>query len=180
MNCSSNEAGSLGEGLPRRLGAALIVSFALHAALIAGIESHSGGRSSGIPWNGADPLLRVSLRELSPAPAESAARAAGLPIHRYYRTGELDVRPGIMTRVEPDYPEPAARRLVAGSVRIELYIDEAGRVERVQTLQADPPGYFEESTQRAFLGARFTPGMKDGRPVKVKIRLEVKFGNPPS
>jgi TonB family protein len=166
--------------MPRRLGAALIASFALHAGLIAGIDSHTRGPASGISWDGARPDLRVSLQELSPVPEQTAARPAGLPIQRYYRTRELDVRPGIMTRVEPDYPEPAARRLVAGSVRIELYIDEAGRVERVQTLQADPPGYFEESTQRAFLAARFTPGMKDGRPVKVKIRLEVKFGSPPS
>jgi TonB family protein len=179
VNCSSNEAGFLGEGLPRRLSAALIASFALHAALIAGIASHTGGRSDAISRDGGGPDLHVSLRELSPAPTETAARAAGLPIQRYYRTRELDVRPGIMTRVQPEYPESAARRFLAGSVRIELYIDEAGRVERVQTLHAEPPGYFEASTQSAFLAARFTPGMKDGRPVKVKLRLEVKFGDPP-
>ena len=165
--------------MPRRLSAALIASFALHAALIAGIASQTGGRSDAISRDSARPDLHVNLRELSPAPPETAARAAGLPIHRYYRTRELDVRPGIMTRVQPEYPESAARRSLAGSVRVQLYIDEAGRVERVQTLHAEPPGVFEASTQSAFLAARFTPGMKDGRPVKVKIMLEVQFGNPP-
>jgi protein TonB len=101
-----------------------------------------------------------------------------LPGQRYYRTRELDVRPGIMTHVNPVYPDAAARRFLAGKVVIRLFIDEAGTVERIVTVKAEPPGYFEQSAERAFRAARFTPGMKNGRPVKVQMLLEVSFDSP--
>lgn len=85
-----------------------------------------------------------------------------------------------MTRVEPEYPESAARRFLAGKVVIRLFIDESGKVERVVTLSADPPGHFERPAEEAFRAARFSPGMKDGRAVKVQITLEVNFEHPPA
>lgn len=106
------------------------------------------------------------------------AASAEAPATRYYRTSELEVRPGIMTHVEPRYPEAAARRFLSGKVVLQLDIDEKGRVERAQAIRAAPPGYFEASAERAFRAARFTPGLKDGRPVKVRMRLEVEFESP--
>jgi protein TonB len=122
----------------------------------------------------------------SPAPAPAGEppvadpQRALLPQPHYYLTRELDVRPGIMTRVEPEYPEAAARRFLSGKVVLRLYIEETGAVERVEILAADPPGYFEDSAQRAFSAARFTPGIKDGRAVRVQMTLEVSFENPPA
>jgi protein TonB len=60
-------------------------------------------------------------------------------------------------------------------VLIELYIDETGTVERVAILRAEPPGVFDASVKRAFSAARFTPGMKEGRPVPVLMTLEIEF-----
>ncbi|HXF65587.1 MAG TPA: energy transducer TonB [Burkholderiales bacterium] len=120
----------------------------------------------------------------SPAPAPAGKPPAAdpqralLPQPHYYLTRELDVRPGIMTRVEPEYPEAAARRFLSGKVVLRLYIEETGAVERVEILAAEPPGYFEESVRRAFGAARFTPGMKDGRAVRVQMTLEVSFESP--
>lgn len=175
MNCSTSETPSAAAGLARRLGAALAASFALHAALVLALDSQLGATRSAAPGPGA--ALRVTLREAEDIPTREpvAARAGTLPAPVYYRMSELDVRPWIMTRVEPQYPEAAARRSVTGRVRIQLYIDEAGRVERVRTVRAVPPGFFEQSAERAFLAARFTPGMKNGRPVKVRMTLEVSF-----
>lgn len=115
---------------------------------------------------------------VSRPPKEAARARTGLPDHRYYTTAELDSRPGVVTRIEPQYPERAARRHLSGKVRIRLFIDPAGVVERVVALQADPPGYFEAAAEQAFQGARFTPGRKDGRPVRVQITLEISFDSP--
>jgi protein TonB len=121
--------------------------------------------------------------EAPPAGAAGPASTEPPPVlprpTSYYSTRELDVRPGIMTRVEPEYPEAAARRFLSGSVRLQLYIEADGRVSRVEILRADPPGYFEESAMRAFGAARFSPGMKDGRPVAAQMTLEVSFDAPP-
>ena len=104
--------------------------------------------------------------------------SAAVPMVRYYRTRELDVPPGIMSHVEPAYPERAARRFVGGKVVIRLFIDESGSVERVETVRAEPPGYFEQPAADAFKAARFSPGMKGGRPVKVQLTLQVDFQHP--
>ena len=89
------------------------------------------------------------------------------------------MRPGIKTRVHPEYPEAAARRGVAGKVVIRLYINEKGIVDRVETLRGQPPGMFERSAERAFRAARFSPGMKNKRPAKTQMTIEVSFDSPP-
>ncbi|MGA7986432.1 MAG: energy transducer TonB, partial [Burkholderiales bacterium] len=105
--------------------------------------------------------------------------AAPLPSTHYYRSAELDVRPGIKTHVEPEYPEAAARRGLSGKVVLRLYINENGAVERVETLRARPAGVFERSAEQAFRAARFTPGMKGKHPVKTQMTIEVSFDTPP-
>ena len=97
----------------------------------------------------------------------------------YYRSVELDVRPGIKTHVEPEYPAVAARRGLSGKVVLRLYINDKGTVDRGETLSAQPAGGFERSAEQAFRTARFTPGMKDKHPVKTQLTIEVSFDSPP-
>lgn len=181
MSSPSNDRAAL-PALVARLGAALAASAALHAGLIALLAPWSGAPWR-IAWDApARPLLQAGLRlveEGRPGEAQSPG-GTGVPslAPRYFLTRELDVRPGIMTRVHPEYPRAAARRLLSGSVVVRLYIDESGRVEKVQTLRATPPGYFERSAEEAFRTARFTPGIKGGAPVKVQLTLEVTFSSP--
>lgn len=122
--------------------------------------------------------LQAVLLHKAAAPERSVPKSAGEPAPlppRYYRTSELDVAPGIMTRVDPEYPGLVH---VGGRVTIRLFIDERGNVENVAILRAEPPGYFEASARRAFLAARFTPGMKGGAPVKAQLTLQVDYAHP--
>jgi TonB family protein len=183
-----------------RLAVAVAASLALHVSLVSALEGLShGARKSSLPallpaWSA---QLSVALagaaavRGTSPAdgrlsPGEGAGATAGaapgaqplpglLDPLRYYATRELDVRPWIMERVEPEYPETAYRRFLSGKVVVQLDLDESGRVERAVALRAEPGGYFEEVAEKAFLAARFTPGIKGGRPVKVRMQVEVSF-----
>ena len=113
------------------------------------------------------------------APAAEAAQRSLLPGLHFYRTRDLDVQPGIMTQVEPEYPEAAARRFLSGKVVLRLYILESGAVQRVEVVRAEPPGVFERAAERAFLAARFTPGIKDRRAVRVRMTLEIAFDSAP-
>lgn len=186
MSCSSNESPAPTRGLRPRLAAALAASAALHALLAAGLGVPRGEASL---YREAQPLhaqLRApdaaaSAPGKSPAGAGSRRTVGDGPLAlppRYYATRELDVLPGIKTRVHPEYPEAAARRFLGGKVRLHLFIDESGAVERVQTLHADFPQYFEEPARQAFRAARYSPGIKDGRAVKVRMAIEVTFDSP--
>ena len=157
--------------LTPRLLVALAASTALHAVLVAALEPRPG--SAARPADAISAFLvseAVAQQKPAPQPAAGSPRAA-----RYYRTSELDVVPGIMTRVVPEYPQLARS---SGKVVIRLFIDERGTVERVAVLRSEPKGYFEASAQRAFLAARFTPGMKSGVRVKTQVTLQVDYHYP--
>lgn len=177
--------------------AALAVSAAAHALLVGALGAPFGARWGEISWFEPSLPIRAVLRpgvlaardstggeEASAGPlppAETAEpRRALLPEPRYYLTRELDGLPAPLAQIEPEYPAAAAERNLSGRVVIRLFIDESGAVERVVTLRADPPGVFEQSAERAFLAARFTPGIKKGAPVKVQMTIEVSFDSPPA
>ncbi len=171
MRCSWSK--DLRRTLTPRLALALAASAALHVLLVGGAAAPDGP---------AGPLAANALSAL--LVAEAAAQDRSVPrfagkapseAKRYYRTRELDVVPGIMTRTNPEYPDMAR---VSGKVLIRLFIDERGTVEHVAVLRAEPPGVFDASARRAFLAARFTPGMKAGVPVKAQLTLQVDYTQP--
>jgi TonB family protein len=188
VSCPSNEASRFAELLTPRLAVALAASAALHGLLVAGPPFGPPWGEISISTSRASTPIRASLQR-PPVSDRAVAHAVTPPQHaragamprgpRYYTPRELDVKPGIMTRVVPEYPEAAAQRSLAGKVVVRLFIDESGAVERVLALRADPPGYFERSAEQAFGAARFSPGVKDGRAVKVQLTLEVNFDSPP-
>jgi protein TonB len=96
----------------------------------------------------------------------------------YHLPRELDVRPKLVSHVEPQYPEGAALRGVSGTVVVRLYIGESGKVDKVDIVRADPPGYFEASAAKAFGAARFTPGTKGGSAARAQMLIEVSFESP--
>ncbi len=169
--------------LVSRLTGALGVSIGLHAVLLLGAQALPQGQlqdSLSFFEAHAAPLHAAANVAQVAAPAASGAAPALAPLRAadYLPTNKLDVRPGIKTRVEPEYPERAARRFLSGTVRIRLFISERGTVDRVMVVKADPAGFFEESAERAFRAARFSPGMKGGRAVKVQMLLEVTYESP--
>jgi len=112
-------------------------------------------------------------------PAAAPALTPAVPDSPHYKANELEVRPGIQVRVNPAYPDRAARENVSGKAIVRLYIDANGRVERVEVERASPQGYgFDESAASAFRTARFSPAMKGGKRVRAQMRIEVSFDAP--
>ena len=114
----------------------------------------------------------------APADDDAARRrgpgTAGLP--RYVPASELDEKPLILMRPEPEFPAGAAAE--AGRVVLRLYIAETGYVDDIAVASVEPERAFEEPALRAFATARFTPGRKQGIAVKSMLTIEVLFGVP--
>lgn len=93
----------------------------------------------------------------------------------WYLARQVDVFPKHIGRIEPLYPEEARRRNLEGSLKLMLKIDDLGRVQEAEVVEATPPGVFDEAALTAFRNARFKPAMRDGRPVRYRAYIRVDF-----
>lgn len=112
--------------------------------------------------------------EIHAPPAPAVAIHSGVDL-TYYSAREVDVHPRALMSIEPVYPQAADRKGLSGSVRLQLRLEADGRVEALEVLSASPPGQFETAALDAFRHARFSPAMRQGRPVRALVVIEVKF-----
>ena len=122
------------------------------------------------------------------APAEPASRPA-TPVAiassvdlTYYSAHDLDELPRALREIVPDYPQDADRQRISGTVRLKLKLEADGRVMDAEVVSSMPPGVFDDAAIKAFRAGRFAPAMKNGRPVRSLILIEVAFdweGRPP-
>jgi protein TonB len=113
---------------------------------------------------------------VEPLPPQTAAIEA--PLIRdptYYSAKQLDAYPDPLSPIRLQYPETAVADQVNGRVLLLILIDEFGVVSEVSAVEADPPGYFEEAAGAVFKGTRFKPGMKQGRAVKCRVLVQVRY-----
>ena len=93
----------------------------------------------------------------------------------YHPARDLDVYPAPLAPLRFEYPERAARERVGGSVRLMLLLDEAGAVDSVSVVAAEPPGYFEDAARAVLATARFFPARKDARAVRSRVLIGVNY-----
>jgi len=174
-----------------RLPAAFAASFAIHAALAAGLAAVAGGQlpEAGLPALKPEALFaRLSAVRPTDTAVQQAAsprsrtvqqdgpgRGAALPRPYYHPASELTEPPLARAAIEPSFPSGAPP---TGRVKIRLYISAQGTVDAIDIIEAEPAGEFEQATLRAFSEARFRPGYKDGDAVRSQLALEVRFGEP--
>jgi protein TonB len=66
-------------------------------------------------------------------------------------------------------------RGVEGHVDVRFVVDETGRVGDEELLADSPPGIFADAALRALRRWQFTPGRHAGRPVRVHMRIRIRF-----
>ncbi len=124
------------------------------------------------PWpEEPPPPASVKDEAVARPAADTAAAAATKETH--LPGASLDALPKPLTEVRPVYPPGAGNR--SGVVTLDLLINAYGVVEGVQVIDASTPGVFDASAVAAFLVTRFSPGMRSGRPVLTRLRVEVQY-----
>jgi protein TonB len=111
----------------------------------------------------AAPAPRV-VKALAPAPVRGAADACSEPASK----------PKPVSVPQPAYTEAARAASVEGRVRVELTVDEAGRVIAVKVLQGLGYG-LDEAALAAARSASFTPALRCGRPVRATFTIAMRF-----
>jgi protein TonB len=134
------------------------------------------------PAKPAEPPKPVEQKPAS-APATQAEEKSLLPSVEvplvedptFYPAKQVDIHPKVLAPVNPVFPDKAANDNVSGEVTLLLMIDEAGKVRDLAVVDAKPEAYFEDSALNAFRNTRWAPAQKDGRIVKSRVLIRVRY-----
>lgn len=97
---------------------------------------------------------------------------------RYFPASEL-ARPAAPTRdLRLQFPPGREGVDYYGTLRFDVYIDERGRVDRIDVLESTVPESFRAAALARFRMTPFEPAVRYGRAVKSVKRVEVSFVPP--
>ncbi|HEX6467224.1 MAG TPA: M56 family metallopeptidase, partial [Terriglobales bacterium] len=101
--------------------------------------------------------------------------AAGTsPGQDIYKVGPGIVPPKVISKVNPTYPEAAKKAKQKGNVQLALIIGADGSVENVRVEKSVSPD-LDKSAIDAVRQWTWEPALKDGRPVKVEVHIDITF-----
>jgi len=104
----------------------------------------------------------------------------GIPIEtlstdeNVYKGRDVTVKARLLTRPEPRYTADARKNQISGVVVLKAVFASNGQVQNISVISGLPDGL----TEQAIIAARqikFTPAMKDGKPVSMWMQLEYNF-----
>ena len=132
------------------------------------------------------PLPRPELASLTPLISAGAADIPmnfvlndaadqGFSTSLVFEIGDLDEPPRAIARPSPFYPPHARARQLEGFVLLEFEVTAEGGPEGVRVVVSEPEGVFEQAAVRAVERWRFSPGVKEGLPVRVRVRQHIHF-----
>jgi len=104
--------------------------------------------------------------------ADDGGAAGGAAV---FELGDVDRVPQALAQMRPLYPAHARRRRIEGDVTVLFTVTAEGRTGGVQVLSSTPEDVFTESAVRAVDRWRFTPAMKGGQAVPVRVRQVIRF-----
>ena len=91
-----------------------------------------------------------------------------------YHVGGGVKAPALIFQVDPEFSEEARKAKFSGNVEVHLIVDESGLPTHVTVARPIGMGLDEKAVE-AVRQYKFKPAMKDGKPVKVDIYVDVNF-----
>jgi periplasmic protein TonB len=92
-----------------------------------------------------------------------------------FELGELDEPPRPLVQLRPLYPPQARMRQIEGYVTVEFVVGTDGAVVDPVVTEAQPLEVFDQAALRAVARWRFSPGVRAGEAVAVRVRQRVEF-----
>lgn len=131
----------------------------------------TGWRHRQSRWTGPHAGTRQS-NGWAAAPQDRVASTDNGLLPYYHPPGELSTKPQAVEEIR--FADAGALAdIQSGSLILELFINETGRLDRVRVESGSLPESFQEIVAETFRQALFTPGMKNHVPVKSRLRIEV-------
>lgn len=88
---------------------------------------------------------------------------------------EVVARPLYEMNPPPLYPRLARRMGRQGLVLLEVFVSASGTAEEVKVANTSGHEILDEAALKAVRGWRFAPGLRNGRPTPMRVRVPVRF-----
>jgi TonB family protein len=138
------------------------------------IASAGFGNGTTIPGNGRGGNAGQGRRIQSAGFIAVAVAPANPDAHRAASHHPASVPVSIQSKPTPVYTSEARARRVEGEVLVDVLFTAEGRVKVLNIVRGLGFG-LDEAAQRAVQGLKFTPALRDGRPVDSNATLHVVF-----
>ncbi len=116
----------------------------------------------------AHPPLQSSPQPYGDMSGSSPEGTRYQPVHAVSRV------PSFKVQKKPLYPSSERAAGVTARVVVEVYISDAGAVDKVEVIKSGGPR-FDEAVIEAVKGSSFEPGYRDGKPVRVRVQVPYVF-----
>jgi len=116
----------------------------------------------------------AKLPPAEPAPPGPTSPAGGPGQGEYRSIAQVSQLPHFINQVKAQYPEAAKRANIEGVVILQVDIDAAGGVKKVELIQGLGYGC-DEAALAAVQQSTFSPALAGGEPVPVRIRIPYRF-----
>jgi periplasmic protein TonB len=111
-------------------------------------------------------LLLVSWMFFSVAVVAGAAE---------YEASDVDSPPKLVRNMPVNYPPQAKRDRVEGRVVVRCLIDAKGKADKMEVVESEPAGVFDETALKSLKYWQFRPGVLKGEMVATWVKIPLSF-----
>lgn len=119
--------------------------------------------------------ITVAQPGFTPEPVSNVAESLLGDVDNVALTEDAVDDPPSLRTSSIEYPDRARQRDIEGSVRVTVLVGTDGRVKKLQILEANPPGVFEDAVREAVPNWTFNPARYRGRPVEAWVTIPIPF-----
>jgi protein TonB len=122
----------------------------------------------------------TDLASLAPGVDYSGSGSGGMAIGGG-GSGGLAVQSGTdrdavpQVRIDPEYPMRAQQQGIEGWVIVQYTVSKDGSVREAKALDAKPSGIFERAATQAVMNWKFSPAIRDGKPIEQSLKAKITF-----
>jgi TonB family protein len=92
-----------------------------------------------------------------------------------YEASDVDTPPKIVRQMPITYPTLAKRAGQEGRVVIRVLIGTKGKADKMEVVESEPEGIFDEAALKSLKYWQFRPGIKDGELVATWVKIPLTF-----
>ncbi len=92
-----------------------------------------------------------------------------------YDASDVDKPPKLVRQMEPKYPPDAKRTKTEGRVVVRCLITAKGKADKMEIVESEPAGVFDESAMKAIKYWQFRPGVLKGEMVDTWVKIPLTF-----